>query len=146
MILPDLNLLLYAHRTQDPNHVAARKWWQGLIDGPQEIRIPWVVAIGFIRLTTHPSSPSGPLPVDVAIEYVSSWFECPHISPIEPGTLHLTIIARILGATGVGGNLVTDAHIAACALEHNAEVHSADSDFGRFPGLRWHNPLQNAAA
>ena len=142
MIVPDLNLLLYAYRTQDPNHDAARSWWQGLIDGSKSIGIPWAVAIGFIRLTTHPNSPSGPLPVTLAVQYVSEWFACPHVSPIEPRSQHLMLVAQILKATGVGGNLVTDAHIAACALEYDAEVHSADSDFARFPGLRWHNPLQ----
>ena len=145
MIVPDLNLLLYAHRIQDPNHIAARHWWQELVGGSEEIRIPWVVAIGFIRLTTHPNSAYDPLPIDVAVQRVSDWLRIPHIEPIEPGTGHLRHLSRNLDATGVGGNLVTDAHIAAIALENDAEVHTNDFGFRRFPGLRWHNPLQTAA-
>ena len=146
MIVPDLNLLLYAYRIQDPNHAAASSWWQRLTEGSDEIGIPWSVAIGFIRLITHPSSPSGPLSVDVAVECVSEWFRHPHIKPIEPGAQHIEYVARNLEVTGTGGNLVTDAHIAAIAIEYDAEVHSADSDFGRFPGLRWHNPLRASTA
>ena len=146
MIVPDLNLLLYAYRQQDPNHDVARNWWQGLVDGTEEVGIPWAVATGFVRLITHPSSPTGPIPVPIAIEHVSQWFQCPHILPTNPREQHLNHLLRILEATGVGGNLVTDAHIAALALEYDAEVHSNDSDFGRFPGVRWHNPLQHPVA
>ena len=142
MIVPDLNLLLYAYRQQDAHHDVARNWWQELVDGTEEIGIPWAVATGFVRLITHPSSPTGPIPVPAAIEHVSQWFRCSHIVPISPREEHLNYLLHVLEAAGIGGNLVTDAHIAAIALEYDAEIHSNDSDFGRFPGVRWHNPLQ----
>ena len=69
------------------------------------------------------------------------WFRFPQVVPINPGADHLTHLRRNLAAAGVGANLVTDAHVAAVAMEYQAEVHSNDTDFGRFPGLRWRNPL-----
>ena len=76
-----------------------------------------------------------------ALEVVRDWFRFPHITPINPGPDHFTLFQQNLLAAGVGGNLVTDAHIAALAMEYQAEVHSNDLDFRRFPGLRWRNPL-----
>ena len=76
-----------------------------------------------------------------AIAHVGKWFQYPHVTPINPGADHLARLREILDSAGVGASLVTDAHIAALAIEHQAEVHSNDSDFSRFPGLRWRNPL-----
>ena len=76
-----------------------------------------------------------------AIAHVGEWFQYPHITPINPGADHLARLREILDSAGVGASLVTDAHIAALAIEHQAEVHSYDSDFSRCPGLRWRNPL-----
>jgi predicted nucleic acid-binding protein len=72
---------------------------------------------------------------------MAQWFRSPSVTPLNPGTQHIAIFRNMLAAAGVAGNLVTDAHIAALAIEHQAEVHSNDSDFARFPGLRWRNPL-----
>ncbi len=76
-----------------------------------------------------------------AFDFVNDWFDSPNVSPINPGTRHFELFRRNLEIAGVGGNLVTDAHIAALAMEYQAEVHTNDRDFERFPGLRWHNPL-----
>ena len=76
-----------------------------------------------------------------AVDYVSEWFRFPHVMPINPGADHLVHFRLNLLAAGVGANLVTDSHIAAVAMEYQAEVHSNDTDFSRFPGLRWRNPL-----
>ena len=141
MIVPDTNLLLYAHHSGFPEHGAARLWWEGLVNGSQRVGVPWVVSAGFVRVITNPRAVAPPAIPAQAVDYVRGWFEFPHITPLNPGAEHLTFMREQLVAVGVGGNLVTDAHIAALAMEYQAEVHSADTDFGRFPGLRWRNPL-----
>ena len=141
MIVPDVNLLLYAHDEAAPLHPAARRWWEALVNGTDRVGVPWVVATGFVRLATHPSVLAHPLVPVRAVDYVEAWFRLPNITPLNPGRQHLTLLRRALEATGVGANLVTDAHIAALAIEYQAEVHSNDTDFSRFPGLRWRNPL-----
>ncbi|MYN64410.1 MAG: type II toxin-antitoxin system VapC family toxin [Acidobacteria bacterium] len=141
MIVPDTNLLVYAYNDGAPHHEAARRWWEDLINGAERVGLPWMVSTGFVRLMTHPRVLRSPVsPVD-AIAHVRDWFRYAHVSPINAGAEHLTHVQRNLEAAGVGANLVTDAHIAALAMEYQAEVHSNDSDFSRFPGLRWRNPL-----
>ena len=141
MIVPDLNLLLYAYNQASPFHEGAREWWAGLVNGRERIGIPWIVVIGFLRLITQGTALSHPATPAQAMSFVDAWFHHPHITTLNPGSQHLTLLGRLLDAAGTGGNLVTDAHIAALAIEHQAEVHSNDSDFARFPGLRWRNPL-----
>ena len=142
MIIPDLNLLLYAYNNEALFHSPARIWWEGLVNGTERIGIPWVVGAGFVRLLTHGSLREVPATPERAIDYVEEWFQFPHVMPINPGVDHLTHLRRNLVAAGVGGNLVIDAHIAALAMEYQAEVHSDDTDFSRFPGLKWRNPLR----
>ena len=141
MIVPDLNLLVYAHSTGAPLHDRARRWWEDLVNGTERVGVPWLVAAGFVRLLTHPSVLSTPAAPGYAVELMAEWFRSPSVTPLNPGTQHVAIFRDMLVAAAVGGNLVTDAHIAALAIEHQAEVHSNDNDFARFPGLRWRNPL-----
>ena len=141
MIIPDLNLLVYSYDDGAPFHNPARRWWEGLVNGTERVGIPWVVVVGFVRLLTHGSLREVPASPVQAVDYVREWFRFPHVTPINPGPSHLDYLSRNLNAAGVGGNLVTDAHIAALAMEYQAEVHSNDTDFSRFPGLRWRNPL-----
>ncbi len=141
MIVPDVNLLLYAYNDGAHLHRPARNWWEGLLNGTERIGIPWVVTVGFVRLLTHPSLRDHPATSAQALDFVDLWFHAPHVTPLNPGRQHLTLVRRALDAAGVGGNLATDAHIAALAIEYQAEVHSNDTDFSRFPGLRWRNPL-----
>ena len=141
MIVPDLNLLVYAHSSGAPLHEPARQWWEELVNGTERVGVPWAVATGFVRLLTHPSVLSTPAAPEVAVDLMAEWFRSPSVVPLNPGTLHLVILREMLAAAGVAANLVTDAHIAALAIEHQAEVHSNDNDFARFPGLRWRNPL-----
>ncbi|MYB42960.1 MAG: type II toxin-antitoxin system VapC family toxin [Chloroflexi bacterium] len=141
MIVPDTNLLLYAHYDGFAEHDAARLWWEDLVNGFERVGIAWAVSAGFVRVITNPRAVRRPPAPAQAVDFVRGWFEFPHITPLNPGAEHLTFMREHLVAVGVGGNLVTDAHIAALAMEYQAEVHSADMDFGRFPGLRWRNPL-----
>jgi toxin-antitoxin system PIN domain toxin len=141
VILPDLNLLIFAHNADAPLHAPARAWWEGLLNGNEPIAIPWVVVLGFVRLMTHRAVLVAPMqPVD-AIAQVRAWFAQPVVEIIEPGGQHLDLLERMLVAAGTGANLTTDAHLAALAIEHQCELHSNDNDFTRFPGLRWRNPL-----
>ena len=141
MIIPDLNLLLYAHDDAAPNHSSARRWWEDLVNGVERVGIPWVVSTGFVRLMTHPSVLVRQATPSQAVDYVREWFQFPHVIPINPGANHLIHFRQNLVVAGVGANLVTDSHIAAEAMEYQAEVHSNDTDFSRFPGRRWRNPL-----
>ncbi len=141
MIVPDVNLLIYAYNDGSPRHDSARRWWEDLINGTERVAVPWVVSTGFVRLMTHAKVLARPAAPSEAVEYVREWFRFPHVTPINPGSEHITHFRRNLDAAGVGANLVTDAHIAALAMEYQAEVHSNDTDFSRFPGLLWRNPL-----
>jgi len=141
LILPDVNLLIYAHDELAPLHRPARSWWEELLGGRQTVLLPWVVVFGFVRLVSHPSVLRDPLAPAAALLRVRGWLERPQTELVEPGPRHLEIVQRLFEATGVGGNLTTDTHLAALAMEHRCELHSNDNDFGRFPGLRWHNPV-----
>jgi toxin-antitoxin system PIN domain toxin len=141
MIVPDVNLLVYAYNSGAPHHVTARRWWEDTLSRKAPVGLPWVVALGFVRLVTHPRVLAPPLPPEVAIGHVRSWLARPGVRHLEPGPRHLDLLAELVRAAGVAGSLTTDAHLAALAIEHQCELHSNDADFARFPGLRWHNPL-----
>ncbi len=141
MIVPDINLLVYAYNELAPFHSNAKKWWEDLLSKDTLVGIPWAVSLGFIRLMTHRQVLEEPLAVETCCDIVQEWYERPNVQPLEPGSRHLLIFRNFLLEIGVGGNLVTDAHVAALAVEHSCELHSNDSDFSRFPGLRWLNPL-----
>lgn len=109
--------------------------------GRETVYLPWATVFGFIRLVTHPAVLVEPLAPQAALARVQGWLERPQAELVDPGPRHLEIVSRLFAATGVGGNLTTDTHLAALAIEHRCELHSNDSDFARFPGLRWRNPL-----
>lgn len=141
MIIPDVNLLIYAHNRAAAWHERARVWWEDLVEREQPIGLPWAVMLGFVRLVTHPSVLVAPLaPLD-ALGRVRGWLEQPSVRLVEPGPRHIELLGELFGSTGVGGSLTTDTHLAALAMEHQAELHSNDADFARFPGLRWRNPI-----
>ncbi len=141
MIVPDVNLLVFAHDNNSPHHKAAQTWWESLVNGTETVGLPWLVIVGFIRLITNPRVVTPPATPAQAVGYVQDWLACEHIVLINPGPAHLALLRQNLDAVGAGGNLVPDAHIAALAMEYAAEAHTGDADFGRFPGLRWRNPL-----
>lgn len=145
MILPDLNLLLHAYNLRSPRHREARAWWESCLSQRRQIALPWVAVLGFLRLSTGRHVFPNPLSVAEACEIVDSWLTQPQVAPIHPGHRHGEILFHLLKGVGTGGNLTTDAHLAAIAIEHRIELHTTDSDFSRFPGLRWRNPLQEVA-
>jgi len=141
VILPDINLLIHAYNSDSSVHAAAQRWWEGRLTAASPVHLPWVVILGFLRLATHPRIAAMPLPVSEACEIVDSWLTRPQVSVLHPGKQHAAILFGFLRSTGARGNLTTDAHLAALAVEHDLEVCTTDSDFARFPGLRWTNPL-----
>ncbi len=143
MILPDVNLLLYAHAADAPQHARAKAWWEQTVGSGAPIVLPWAVVLGYVRITTHPRAVARPLAPAAAIADVAQWLARPNVSVIEPGPRHLAILTELLSELGLGGRLTTDAHLAAIAIEHQCELYSHDADFGRFSGLRWRDPLRD---
>ena len=111
------------------------------MNGTGAVGIPWIVILGFIRITTHPRILENPLEVDGACARVRTWLARPNAIVVHPGARHPDLPFQLLEAAGTGGNLTTDGRLAALAVEHQAELHSTDADMARFPGLRWVNPL-----
>lgn len=141
MILVDVNLLLYAVNRDLPQHEAAREWWEGVLSDGKPVALAWVVMLAFLRLSTNPRVFERPLSIDAAVAYVDEWLAIPVVKPALPGPGHWRILRQLISDSGAGGNLTTDAHLAALALEQGATLHSADNDFKRFPGLIHANPL-----
>lgn len=142
MIIPDLNLLVYAHNADDPRHPAARRWWEDCLNGDESVGLAWVTVLGFVRLTTHRQVLVSPLTVERAVSLVEEWLEQDVVRVLVPGREHARLCFGFLRKLRVAGNLTTDAHLAALALEYQAELYSTDTDFARFPGVRWVNPLE----
>lgn len=141
MILPDINLLVYAYNKGAPCHREAKEWWEALMNGTTPVALPWLTLAGFIRLTTHPRILTDPMPPQKAAAHVREWLTQPVSLVIEPGKRFPELFLSYLGQLGTAGNLTTDAQLAALAVEHQAELQSNDTDFARFEGLRWRNPL-----
>jgi len=141
VIIPDVNLLLYAVVSAFPQHKHAHAWWEETLNSGAEIGLSSPAIFGFIRIATNPRVLSPPLRVQAALGYVSAWFDQPNVSHLVPGQGHIEIAFNLLRTVGTGGNLTTDIQLAALAFEYDADMYSNDTDFGRFPGLRWCNPL-----
>lgn len=142
MIIPDINLLLYAHVAAFPEHGRARQWWEALMNGRREVGIAAPALFGFVRLASNPRVLDRPMAVVDAVARVEEWLSRPQVHFIQPGPRHLEIAFGLLRHTGAAAQLTTDAQLAALAIERQGEVHSNDMDFGRFPQLRWVNPLK----
>ena len=141
MIVPDVNLLVHSYNLQAPGHKAARAWWEHTLNNSRPVGLAWVAVLGFIRIVTNRGILATPLPVPEATRRVRQWLRHPRVTILTPGEDHAEILFRLLEELGVAGNLTTDAHLAALAIEYQAEIASTDADFARFPGLRWFNPL-----
>jgi toxin-antitoxin system PIN domain toxin len=141
MIVVDANLLLYAVVTGFEQHDAAHAWWEEALNGQADVGLTSPAIFGFLRISTNPRILTSPLPVDKAAGYVTGWLDLPNVSYLIPGPRHLDIAFDLLHGMGTAGNLTTDVQLAAFAIEHDADMCSNDNDFGRFPRLRWVNPL-----
>ena len=144
MKLVDVNLLLYAVDEASPHHEVARPWLEEALSGAETVGLAWSVLLAFLRLSTNPRMFESPLSLDRAFDLVRSWLGRASVAVVEPTSDHLDRLQELLRPLGSAGNLTMDAHLAALALEHGAELCSADADFSRFPGVRWINPLRHA--
>ena len=141
MILPDINLLIYAHDPRAAHHQRALQWWNQCLQGHEGAALAWVVILGFVRIATHPKVSARPMTVEDAIGRVEEWLSMPHIHLIHPAKSHFQTWSSLLRGVGTAGNLTTDAHLAALAIERGLILQTTDADFARFPGLKWNNPL-----
>ncbi len=141
MILVDANLLLYAEDSLSDHHEAARTWWDAQLSGSAPVALCWPVLNAFIRIGTNARLHQRPLTLKEAAERVQSWFEQSCVLIIQPTEEHWSLFQQMLRSGNAVGNLVSDAHLAALAVEHNAVLHSTDADFSRFRGLKWKNPV-----
>ena len=141
MIIPDINLLLYAYDSSSPFHSNAVAWWQDCLSKTESVGLPQVVVFGFMRLGTNARVFQNPMTPTEAAGHVRSWLAQPVTRILEPRPDHIGQVLKLLETLGTAGNLVTDAQIAAMALEHGAVLHTADTDFLRFSSLRWFNPI-----
>jgi len=141
VIVPDVNLLVYAVHAESPLHAKASRWLAEILDGDEPVGIPWLVSLAFLRLVTNRRIFPNAFPAEGAVAVVDGWYARRFVSALDPGPDHWSILRQLLLDAGTAGNLSSDAHLAALCIERGALLHTADADFGRFPGLRWANPL-----
>ena len=143
MILVDANVLLYAEDSLSPHHEKARLWWDESLCGSDPVGLCWIVLAAFIRIGTNPRVFERPLTLVQAVSRVQSWLDQPCTRIVRPTEQHWKVFRALLVDGQALGNLVTDARIAALALEHGCRLASTDADFSRFRGLKWFNPLRD---
>jgi uncharacterized protein len=141
VIVVDVNLLLYSTFTSFQQHAAARRWFEAVLNGDEQLLLPAVSIFGFVRIASNPRIFESPLSVEQALASVELWLAQPHVHFLVPGSRHLDIAFELLRKLGATRNLTTDTQLAAHAIENQAVLCSNDSDFARFEGLRWVNPL-----
>lgn len=138
----DANLLLYAVNEDAPWNVKARSWLEAALSSDQLLGLTWPVLLATLRLSTRAAVFPQPLSSQEAFDFIDTLLDHPNSLILHPGPRHWGILKGLLSTTGVAGNLSSDAHLAAIAIEHGATLVSADRDFARFAGLRWLNPLR----
>ncbi|MFV0318275.1 MAG: TA system VapC family ribonuclease toxin [Microthrixaceae bacterium] len=136
----DANVLLYAVDRESHFHSTAIAWLNDAMNGVERVGFPWVSLMAFQRIITHPRATTNPLSPPAAWSYITDWLDADQAWVPTPGTRHREILGGLLIDGDLHGNLVTDAHLSALAIEHGTAVCSFDSDFARFSGLRWINP------
>jgi toxin-antitoxin system PIN domain toxin len=141
MILPDVNVLVYAHREDAARHSEYRAWLQGVWRSPATFAVSDLVLSGCLRVLTHPRVFDPPTPFATALAFIEQIRSRPNAVIVQPGPQHWTIFKEICAAANVTGNLVPDAFLAALAIETGSDLITTDHDFARFPGLRWRHPL-----
>ena len=144
MKLPDLNLLLYALNKDSAHHALAKAWLDEALNNEEPVGLAWVVILGFLRISTNPRIMPKPLTPSQSVDIVDGWLKLPATVVIEPGSEHWLILKELLLETGMGGNLTTDTHLAALAIENGSRLYSLDNDFARFKRLNWINPLNRS--
>lgn len=141
MKVVDLNVLLYVVNENAPHHQVLLNWWENAVNGDESVGLPWVVLLGFLRIATNPKIFPNPLEPTTATSKIDTWLSLANTYLVREKDGHWEILRTLLADAGTAGNLTTDAHLATLAISHGAVLVSCDSDFARFQGLRWENPL-----
>lgn len=136
MFVLDANVLLYATNKQSKQHTTARTWLDDALSGTEPVGFTWIAMLAFLRLSTRAGVLPAPLSPSTAFDVVEAWLSQPVAMDLHPTGRHFAVLRGLVEQTGVAGNLTTDAHLAALAIEHGAQLVSFDRDFQRFPGLR----------
>ena len=142
MILPDVNVLVYAFREAAPRHPEYRDWLQGIAGSREAFGLSELVLSGAVRVLTHPRVFAPPTPVASALGFVEALRQQPNAIQVLPGPRHWALFTDLCVRANARGNLVADAYLAALAIEHGCEWITSDRDYARFPGLRWRHPLE----
>lgn len=142
MVLPDVNVLVYAHREDSPHHAGCRQWVEAVVNGSESYGLSELVLSGFVRVVTHPKVFTRPSPLADALEFTEQLRGRTNCVPVAPGRRHWEIFRGLCVEAGTKGNLVPDAYLAAMAIEAGCEWVTTDHDFSRFKGLRWRHPLR----
>jgi len=141
MDLPDVNVLVYAHRGESAHHHACRTWLDRALQSNRAFAFSELVLTGFVRVVTNPGIFKSPTSLDVAFLFAQKVREQPHATRVSPGARHWEIFTNLCTEAGAKGNLIADAYLAAMAIESGCEWISTDGDFARFPGLKWRRPF-----
>lgn len=141
MVLPDVNVLVYAHREDSAHHASCRRWLESTMTGETRYAVSELVLSGFIRIVTHPKIFNAPSALEDAMTFAEQVREQPNAFLVEPGERHWMIFRRLCLEAKVRGNLVPDAYLAALAIESGCEWITTDRDFSRFSGLKWRSPV-----
>jgi toxin-antitoxin system PIN domain toxin len=144
VILLDANLLIYAIDADSPHHKRARRWLEKTLSSDVRVGLPWIVVLAFVRITTRAGILRTPLSIEHAVGFVDEWLAQPYVTLISPGEAHWPVLRNLLISGGAAGNLTSDAHLAALAIENGCEIASTDNDFRRFAGIKLVNPLVDA--
>ena len=142
MILLDANLLIYAVNRDAADHAKAKHWVEETFSGQRgPVLLSWFTLVAFVRISTNARALTNPFSLDEALRVIGEWLALPDVSVIAPGPGHAAIFEAACRSANVTGNVITDAHLAALAIEHGCELASCDADFAKFPALHWINPL-----
>jgi len=141
MKVVDANILLYAVNQDSAHHGPMRSWWEDAVNGDEPVGLCWIVLLAFMRISTNSRAFAQPLSPEQSIAAVDGWLSHPNVRTVTERDHHWAVFRRLLEEAGTAGNLTTDAHLASLAISHGAVLASCDSDFARFRGLQWENPL-----
>jgi toxin-antitoxin system PIN domain toxin len=140
VVLPDVSVLVYAHREDAPHHALCHAWLEAVVNGQESYALSELVLSGFLRVVTHPKVFTRPSPLADALEFTEQLRSLPNCVAVVPGRRHWEIFRGLCTEAGAKGNLVSDAYLAAMAIEAGCEWVTTDRDFSRFKGLRWRHP------
>lgn len=140
-MLVDANLLLYAVDERSPHHPVGREWLTSSLNGDQRVALPWLSLAAFVRISTHPRASEHPLASAEAWSFVEDWLRCELTWIPNPTDRHADVLGSLIRRYDLRANMITDAQLAALAIEHGLKLYSADTDFARFSEIDWVNPL-----